>query len=378
MSAAPTLARVEGPKVVLHGRTIPIVLPKLSDPRLKLSAVILTLTVLGQTLLSFQVSVPQILVCVLLGAAFDIVMTYRSDHVLIWPASGIQTGISVAFIFRVGGTRHGDLWSVRGLHIFALVMLLSMVSKYVLRREGRHIFNPSNIGLAWALLVIGPSHVFSEHLWWGPLGPAVIFSMAVIFVGGWWVLRQVKMIPMAVTYLATFGTLIALLALSGRTYWATWHVGSVGGSFYWVTVALSPELLIFVFFMISDPRTAPLSQLGRHLYAFTTATVAALLTAVQTTEFGIKLAILSSLVVACALVPVFDRAAARVQDRRSGAPPRPWLGQPVRLQLRSAVRNPVSVAVLVIAVAALTNTALLARNDQIPIIERNLTSRNVQ
>jgi len=136
------------------GRAIPIVLPKLSDPRLKLSATIVTLTVLGQTILNFQVSLPQIMVCVLLCAVIDIAMTYRRDKVLVWPASGIQTGISVAFIFRVGGTRHGDLWSIRGLHLFVLVVLLSMVPKYVLRLNGRHIFNPSNIGLAWGLLPI--------------------------------------------------------------------------------------------------------------------------------------------------------------------------------------------------------------------------------
>lgn len=379
MIASPTLAvPATGPRVMLRGREIPIILPKLSDPRLKLSATIVTLTILGQTILNFQVSLPQILVCVLLCALMDITMTYRRDKVLVWPASGIQTGISVAFIFRVGGTVHGDLWSMRGLHLFVLVILLSMVPKYVLRLNGRHIFNPSNIGLAWGLLVIGPSHVFSEHLWWAPLGPAVLFSMAVIFAGGWWVLRQVKMLPMAATFLVTFFVLIGLLAVSGRSYWATWHDGLVGGSFYWLTIALSPELLIFVFFMISDPQTSPRSQLGRKLYAVTTASLVALLTGVQTTEFGIKLAILSSLVVTCPLVPLFEKWAQRIEARRAGLPVEPWLSQPLRPWLAAAVRNPVAMTVLVIAVAAPVNTALLARNDQIPLIERGLTGRTVQ
>ena len=383
MSAVPVIstappAVVTGPRLTLGGRDIPVILPKLGDPRFKLSATIITLTILGQTVLNFQVSLPQILVCVLLCAAIDVTMAFRRDKVMIWPASGIQTGISVAFIFRVGGTRHGDWWSIRGLHIFVLVVALSMVPKYVLRRNGRHIFNPSNIGLAWGLLVIGPSHVFSEHLWWAPLGPAVVFSMAVIFAGGWWVLRQVKMLPMAASFLATFFVLIAVFAVAGRSYWATWHDGPVGGSFYWLTVALSPELLIFVFFMISDPQTSPRSALGRKLYAVTTAVVAAALIGVQTTEFGIKVAILSSLVVTCPLVPLFERAAQRIQDRRSGAPAQPWLARPLGPQLAAAVRSKVAVAVVVIAVAAPVNTALLARNDQIPPIERNLTGRTVQ
>ena len=379
MSAAPTVTpAIAGPRLQLGGRSIPVVLPKLGDPRLKLSATIITLTILGQTILNFQVSIPQILVCVLLCAAIDITMTYRSAGILVWPASGIQTGISVAFIFRVGGTVHGDLWSTRGLHIFVLVVLLSMVPKYVLRRNGRHIFNPSNIGLAWGLLVIGPSYVFSEHLWWKPLGPAMLFSMAVIFAGGWWVLRQVKMLPMAATFLATFFVLIGIFAVAGRSYWATWHEGPVGGSFYWLTIALSPELLIFVFFMISDPQTSPKSQMGRKIYAAVTAAVAAALIGIQTTEFGIKVAILSSLLVSCALVPLFEKAAKRIEDRRAGAEVEPWVSGPIGQKLAAAVRQPVVVAVTIIAVAGVINTALLVQNEQIELIERNLTGRVVQ
>lgn len=367
------------PRIVLRGRTIPVVLPKLSDPRLKLSATIITLTILGLTVLNFQVSIPQILVSVLLCALIEIVVTFRREQVLVWPASAIQTGVSVAFIFRVGGTEHGDWWSVRGLQFFALVVLLSLLPKYLLRVNGRHIFNPSNIGLAWGLLLIGPSYVFSEHLWWAPLGAPVLISMVVIFGGAWWVLRQVKMIPMTVTFLATFFVLIGIFALAGQQYYATWHDGPVSGAFYWYTVAFSPELLIFVFFMISDPQTAPKLPLGRIIYAVTTAFVAAGLILVQTTEYGIKVAILSSLVATCALVPAIERLSRRIAERRSGAPVTPRAAlPPLRGRLAAAVRDPVLVAVAVIAVAAPLNTALLPRDKSILLIEQGLTQRNVQ
>ena len=367
-----------GPQVVLRGRPVPVVLPKLGDPRLKLSATIITLTILGLTILSFQVSIPQILVCVLLSAILEIVVTYRREHVLVWPASAIQTGVSVAFIFRVGGTQHGDYWSLRGLHLFIFVTLISLLPKYLIRRNGRHVFNPSNIGLAWALLLIGPHYVFSEHLWWAPLGAPVLISMAVIFVGAFFILRQVKMIPLAATFLATFLVLIAIFAVAGRSYYATWHNGPVGGSFYWLTIALSPELLIFVFFMITDPQTAPKSPLARKIYAAATAVVAAGLILIQTTEFGIKVAILSSLLLTCALVPPFERLATWIQDRRAGvSPPRP---PPVPLgrRLAVAIRNPVLVAVTIIAVGGVVDTALLARDNNIVIIEREMTPRAVQ
>ncbi len=49
-------AVVQRPQVVVRGRSIPVVLPNRRDPRLRLSAVIMTLHVLGQTLLDFKVS----------------------------------------------------------------------------------------------------------------------------------------------------------------------------------------------------------------------------------------------------------------------------------------------------------------------------------
>ena len=367
------------PQIVVGGRQIPVVLPKLSDPRLKLSATIFTLTLLGLTVLSFQLSIPQILICVLLSAGIEVVVTYRREHVLVWPASAIQTGVSVAFIFRVGGTEHGDYWSVRGLHLFAFVVVLSLLPKYLIRRNGKHIFNPSNIGLAWALLLIGPSYVFSEHLWWAPLGAPILISMAVIFGGAFWVLRQVKMIQTAAAFLATFLVLIAIFALAGRSYYATWHDGPVGGSFYWLTIALSPELLIFVFFMITDPQTAPKLQLGRIIYAVATAVVAAGLIVIQPTEYGIKVAILSSLLVTCALVPAIERLGRRIQERRSGQPPAPQPEpEPIGRRLVAALRNPVLVAVAIIAGAGTLNTALLALDENIVLIEREMTPRDVQ
>ena len=367
------------PQIVVRGRAIPVILPKLSDPRLKLSATIFTLTLLGLTILSFQLSIPQILVCILLSAVIEIAVTYRRDHVLVWPASAIQTGVSVAFIFRVGGTQHGDYWSLRGLHLFVLVVILSLVPKYLLRRNGRHVFNPSNIGLAWALLLIGPSYVFSEHLWWAPLGAPVLIAMAVIFGGAFWLLRQVKMIPTALAFLATFFALIGLFAVSGRSYYAIWHDGPVGGSFYWLTIALSPELLIFVFFMITDPQTAPRSPTGRIIYAVATAVVAAGLILVQTTEYGIKVAILSSLLLTCAVVPAIEKLAHQIQQRRAGEVPGPRpASPPIRQRLVAAVRNPVLVAVAVIAVAGPLNTALLPIDKNIVLIERELTPRPVQ
>ncbi len=67
-----------------------------------------------------------------------------------------------------------------------------------------------------------------------------------------------------------------------------------------VDAHVSPGLLVFVLFMMSDPQTAPKCRDGRIVYGAATAVIAAGLTYFQPNEFGIKLAILSSLVVVCA------------------------------------------------------------------------------
>ncbi|HWG74098.1 MAG TPA: hypothetical protein VG184_08590 [Acidimicrobiales bacterium] len=114
-AAVTTPAAAPGPALIVVGRTIPVVLPTRGDPRLKLSAVIVTIQVLGQTLLGFKVSIAQILVSVALGAVVEAAVILRAQQVLVWPASGILTGNSVALLLRASGTRHGDWWSLHGI-----------------------------------------------------------------------------------------------------------------------------------------------------------------------------------------------------------------------------------------------------------------------
>ena len=128
-----TLPAVDRPHLAFRGREIPVVLPSWRDPRLRLSAVIMTLQVLGQTVLDFKLSIAQILVTIGVSAIIEIVVAFRREGMLIWPASAILTGNSVAFILRASGTKHGDWWSLNGIHWFLLAAVLSLLSKYLVR-----------------------------------------------------------------------------------------------------------------------------------------------------------------------------------------------------------------------------------------------------
>ncbi|MGH9128174.1 MAG: hypothetical protein ACRDY2_04210 [Acidimicrobiales bacterium] len=256
--------------------------------------------------------------------------------------------------------------------------VLAMGSKYLIRPGGRHLFNPSNVALVATLLVIGPAHLFPQYLWWGPYDSAgVVAALAVIILGGLWVLGPLRLIGMAGAFLATFWVAVGAFAVAGASFFAIWHTGALSGAAYWVDIALSPEVLVFVFFMMSDPQTAPRDRTGRCLYGAATALVAAGLLAAQPSEFGIKLAILAALVVSTALVPAWrgvlaHRLAAGAQGsgvgtagaQRSAIFRRSWLSLP----------RPVIVAALVIAVAAPIDTAALIGNTQVVLIERGLTT----
>src|SRR4051794_26526287 len=162
----------------------PLVLPNIRDPRLHVAAVIITVHVLGQLGLGFRVSVPQILAAILTCAVIEIALTFRQSRAFVWPASAMLTGSGVALILRLVTTPAGDHWAPEGAAVYAAVAGLSLLSKYVIRFRGTHIFNPSNVGLVGAFLVLGTARVEPLDFWWAPLDIWMIAAYAVILVGG--------------------------------------------------------------------------------------------------------------------------------------------------------------------------------------------------
>jgi len=308
-----------GPSIRLGSRDVPVVLPRLNDPRLRLALVISSLQVLGQVAFGFKVSIAQILISLGACAVVEMAIFYRQQRVIMWPASALLTGNSVAFILRVNGTQHGDWWSLNGIGFFIAAALIGLLSKYVITLGKRHIYNPSNLGLVVVLLVAGAANVFPQYLWWGPMNPAVVFALVLIVAGGLWILRPLNMLPMVAAFLVTFLLLVGLLARTGHCFAAVWHSGPVCGTDYWLNICGSPELLVFVFFMISDPRTAPMTPNARIAYGIGIATLAALLILPQPAEFGIKVALLAALTAVCTFVPLMDAIATRVAKKGAAA-----------------------------------------------------------
>jgi Na+-translocating ferredoxin:NAD+ oxidoreductase RnfD subunit len=298
-------ARRPAPKrrsVRIRGRDYAVLLPSIRDPRLHVAAVLLTLQVLGQTVLDFRLSIAQILICLAAGALIEFTVGFFKDKVIMWPASGLLTGNSTAFILRVPGTFHGQWWSTHGWQIFVGVVAVSMASKYLIRWKGRHIFNPSNLGLVLAFVALGPQYTEPQDLWWIPMGPWMIVTYAILIGGGLLIGWELKLLGLELGYMAAFAVFVALalVPVPDHCMIASWYATPMCGWQLWQILVTSPEVLIFAFFMVPDPRTVPDGPVGRLVFGVLVALLSVVLLGPTTLEFWTKTAILASLVFACA------------------------------------------------------------------------------
>ena len=302
--SAPAASAPAGRTLTIRGTPYPVLLPKLSDPRLHLAVVITTLQVLGQTVFQFRVSIAQILISVLTCAVLEVGITFRKQRVLMWPASAMLTGNGVAFILRVPGTHHGDWWSLKGWWIFMGTAAVSLLSKYVIKWRGGHVFNPSNIGLVLCFVLLGRNRAEPLDFWWGPVSPWLLFAFVVIVTGGLLILSRLKLLWIAVGFWLSFAAGIAVLAATGHAMVARWHLGPITGPYFWWSLLTSPEVLVFLFFMLTDPKTSPRGQRDRIVYAVSVGLLAALLIAPMRTEWATKVALLGALTIVCAARPL--------------------------------------------------------------------------
>src|SRR5207247_8392162 len=128
------------------------------------------------------------------------------------------------FILRVPGTHHGDWWSLRGWWIYAATAAASLLSKYVIQLRGRHLFNPSNIGLVLCFLLLGSGRAEPLDFWWAPMGPWMGIALGIIVAGGLAILSRLRLLGIAVTFWLTFAAGIGVLAASGHAMTARWHL----------------------------------------------------------------------------------------------------------------------------------------------------------
>lgn len=267
----------------------------------------MSVLLIGVSTLGFRVSVPQILAALVTAAVIEVGWTLHQTKKLVWPASALNTATGIALILRLVGTDSGDYWSWQGWWVYSLVTAFALFTKHVVRFQGTHLFNPSNVALVVAFLLLGSSRVEPLDFWWAPLEGWMVVAYAIILGGGLFILSRLDLLHIPLAFWLGLAAGLGLLAASGHCITARWTLQPVCGSGFWWVVVTSPEMLFFLFFMITDPKTIPAGRVARVVFAVCIATMATLLIAPQTTEFGAKVALLAGLALLSPLRSLFDR-----------------------------------------------------------------------
>lgn len=147
--------------------------------------------------------------------------------------SGISAGILV---------RSPLLWP------FALCAAISIASKYVLRYNGRHIWNPTNFGIV-ALIVIASDSAAVLSIQWGNN----MWAMFVIWIIGLVSLWKINRLNIALTYI------LAFIAFA-------WVRSIYTGDLFLAEVAplTGPMYQLFALFMLTDPKTTVKNRTGQN------------------------------------------------------------------------------------------------------------------
>ena len=165
-------------------------------------------------------------------------------------ASAYISGISVGILLRSPA-----FWP------YALCSVLSIMSKYVLRVKGRHLWNPSNFGIC-VLLFLAPDTVASLSVQWGNFK----WPLIVIWVLGSIIIYRAKRIHISATYVASF------FAFAFLRSWITGDPVQAE-----IAPITGPMYQLFVFFMVTDPKTTVKSKKWQCIVLFFVALVEMLL-----------------------------------------------------------------------------------------------------
>ena len=247
---------------------------RFQDTRYYQIAVLGTLVAYGALALDFGIRLENATVIVATALLVQFAATRIAGLPRFDPLSPLITSLSLTLLLRT------DV-----LGIAALAALIAISSKFLVRVRGKHVFNPANVAIVTLMLS-------TDHAWVssGQWGSAAIGAFALACLG-FIVLTRARRAETTLGFLGFYA-----LLLFGRALW-------LGDP---LTIPVhqlqNGALLVFAFFMISDPKTTPDAPLGRLLYSMLAASIAFAIQFVLYLPHGPILALIAT----APLVPVID------------------------------------------------------------------------
>lgn len=247
---------------------------RLQDPRYYQIAVLGTLVTYGILALDFGIRLDNAVAIVVTALLVQFAGTRAVGLPRFDPLSPLITSLSLTLLLRT------DL-----VVIAALAALVAIASKFLVRVRGKHVFNPANLAIVSLM-------VASDHAWIssGQWGNAALGAFALACLG-FIVLTRARRAETTLGFLGFYAVL-----LFGRALW-------LGDPLAIPLHQLqNGALLVFAFFMISDPKTTPDTPVGRIVYSMLVACVAFAI------QFGLYQphAVILALVTTAPLVPLID------------------------------------------------------------------------
>jgi enediyne biosynthesis protein E5 len=197
---------------------------------------------------------PMFITCILIVGhlSFGILESYKKTGIAI--AASILTELILGKIFvgkwpvlasaYISGISVGILVRSPAFWPYAVCAIISIMSKYVLRVKGRHLWNPSNFGIS-VLLLLAPENVSGLSIQWGNY----LLPMIVIWILGSIIIYRVKRFHITATYVACF---LAFAFLRSYIIGSPWQSE--------IAPITGPMYQLFIFFMITDPKTTVRSK----------------------------------------------------------------------------------------------------------------------
>lgn len=189
--------------------------------------------------------------------------------------SAVIAALSLTLLLR------GDALWVHGL-----AAVVAIAAKFFVRVRGKHIFNPSALGIA--VLIFATDHAWVSPGQWGN---SLWFASLLAFLASW-VLYASRRTDITLFYLLSHCAL-----LLGRAWWLGDPIAIP------LNQLQNGSLLLFAFFMISDPRTVPDARPARLCFAVLVAVTAHWLAF----HWQFRPALYAALVGLSPLVPLLDR-----------------------------------------------------------------------
>lgn len=200
------------------------------NPLNLLVVVLISYLSIGIKLLSFDISLIDVTMTLVTAVLLEFVLARFFKKENFHPQSALAAGLGTCIFLR--SEVH---WS------YVLAAAIAIGSKYLIKFEGKHIFNPSNLGIM-VIAFLFPNLATLELTQWG----TNFWVYYLVLITALFVAFRAKVLTTSISFVISYAVLLILTLPFFPAKISVHHVGLVG-----------PSLILFYSFMITDPKTSP-------------------------------------------------------------------------------------------------------------------------